>query len=115
MLNAYVHLDVRGLPRNVVDDDAFIDALCTELPDACISGGVGHPLGLTLSQFALTDRRAAARQALRARCALAEVGSPSATAFVSEVVREGLRDDIATVVASVRWRLCHTLWRLQRP
>jgi hypothetical protein len=105
MLNAYVHLEVLDLSADVLDGDAFIDALYLALPDAGISGDVGHPLGLTLSQFAVTNRAAAHRQVARARAALAAIGWPDATLRVAEVVRESVRDDIGVLIDALRWKL----------
>ena len=114
MLNAYVHLDVLGLPGDVLYDDDVLDALWAALPDAGVGGGAGHPLGLTLSQFALTDRAAARRQTARMQRALAAIGRLDATVRVAEVAREGARDDIAVAAATIRWRACALTGRLRR-
>src|SRR4051794_8870134 len=114
MLYAYVHFDVDGVPVDAVDDDAFATALWRALPDAGVSGGGGHPLGLTLSQFALSDRDVIDTQAARVRRALAEVGWAAATVRVDAVERGSVRDDLDVVLARVRWRLGALLARRSR-
>jgi hypothetical protein len=104
MLNVYVHLEVVGVPADVVDDDAFLDHLWLLLPDAAVSGGLDG-IGLTLSQWSLTRRRAARRQASRVRCAMVGLGHAGAHVGVAETIREGWRDDVSHVVGAVRRRL----------
>jgi hypothetical protein len=102
MLNVYVHLDVRGLPRDMIYDDEFVEAVWRELPDAGLGGRRGG-IGITLSQYALNADAAALRQTDRVRRALAAIGWADAIVEVDEVIREGVRDDISCLVHAIRW------------
>jgi hypothetical protein len=106
MVNVYVHLDVLGLPPDILERDDFVEGLWRELPDAGLGGG-GGVVTITLSQFALSSRRAVRRQIARVRRALAALGWSGATVRLDDVVREGLGDDMRCVIDSVRWRLTH--------
>ena len=66
MLNLTVHLVVRGVPDDLLDDDAFLDALFRELPDAALSGS-GGAIAVTLSQSAFSTQRGGERQRARAQ------------------------------------------------
>ena len=103
MINVYVHFEVPGLGDRVHDDD-FVQAFWRELPDAAL-GAHGGAMSITLSQFALSDRRAVARQRRRVTGALRRLGHPDAAVVVDEVVRDDLRDDVDVVARAVRWRL----------
>jgi hypothetical protein len=104
VLNVYVHLDVRGLPGDMILDDDFVEAIWHELPDAAL-GGSSDDFGVTLSQYALSADRAVRRQADRVKRALDAIGWQDAVVDLDEVVREGLRDDVSCLVRAVRWRL----------
>jgi hypothetical protein len=111
MINIYVHLRVVGLPDDALEDDDFLDALWREVADASISGAAGAPAGITLSQFALTDRAATRRQRGRVQRALAAIGWPAATVEIDDVIREDVRDDIDAVLGAVSWRARKLLGR----
>lgn len=68
-----MHFDVHGLPADILDDDAFLDGIWRELPDAGL-GGHKEVVSVTLSQFSLTDERAINRQLGRVRSAMTALG-----------------------------------------
>jgi|SRR3712207_2076036 len=102
MLTVYVHLDVVGLPVNALDDDAFLDAFWRELPDASLSGA-DTVVSVTLSQFALSTKRAVHRQIERTARALTAVGYPDARVELDDAVRETWRDDVSVIAHAIRW------------
>ena len=111
MLIVYVHLRVHGLPRDVLEEDAFLDRLWGDLPDASVSGGAGAPVGITVSQFGLSDRRAALRQTKRLRDALGCNRLAGGDRGDRRARPRGLRDDLSVRVGAVRWHARRALHR----
>lgn len=100
MLNVYVHLAVRGMPPDVLEDDAVLGRLWGELPDAAFGGERGA-FGITLSQFSINDGAAARRQAWRVKHALDALGFDRADVFVEATTREDWKDDLRLLKALI--------------
>lgn len=114
MLNVYLHLAVRGMPPDVLEDGAVLERLWHELPEAAFGGKRGA-FGVTLSQFSLSDRPAARRQARRVKRALAAAGFDHAEVFVDETTRAGFYDDLRLLTASMSDYAAAALRHLIRP
>ena len=111
MLNVYVHARIVGLPADLIYDDAFADGLFAALPDMGL-GADREALTVTLSQFSLSDRRAACRQLERIRHALAALGYQEGVVQLDETVREGWRDDVGVLAGAILWHVRRRAGRL---